>query len=738
MEQPLFLKIYKDKELIQVKQFLQEQVIIGRNPDLDVILEDESVFPVHAVIEERDGGCFLCDMGSESGVKKNGERILDENIDSGDVIEIGPYRIEFHIGIPMPKKKPPRVVVHPEKSSESKKKDIHDTSASQVSNEAPPPPLEHKTEHSTKMDSISNEVSQPSGDTPDEEKTFIDEDEKNQYEDDDTETVTDFSINDANNFSLEEKSKEKNKEDFSESKGLKIKPYQHSEKRGGGASPFSSSGYARDVVLPESGATLEIVVAWEDRILSTYHINEKMTVRVGAHPKNDVVVPVFSRSGISHPLVKMDSLAEVFITSDMEGEWTSGREKYKLRDLIQNRSMRPSGGGYVITLQQGEMLRMNWDGGVSVYVRYVSTAVKPLVGPVFDFSSSELTSFVVIMIMVGLMGLYMNVYTSPVIEDKLEPEKKRVATFQYKPPQPIRPVSRPKVKPKLAVVGKVSSKNKKRVAKKVTQKKKVARKKKVPRVGKASAAASNKSKTRARKKLTTPNPGRKKGIRRGQRVGKVRGGGGAKQKDVKDTGLLSVFGTKGAQDQLQKALQGSDAVSGLSQEATGSGRTKAVGAGTDIGQGLKDLGKGGKGVSTVGISGVKTKGIGGGDSGYGLDASGSKKRSVTIEAGGEEEEFMGEIDKEAVRRVIKRGENQIKNCYERVLNTNPGLRGKVVLQWSIIERGRVRNAKVVRGDSTLKNQSVYRCIISRLKTWRFPEPPIGTYADIRYPFVFTY
>ncbi len=695
MEQPLFLKIYKGKDLIQVKQFLQEQIVMGRNSDVDLTLDDESISPVHAVIEEREGGYFLCDMGSKGGVKKNGQVVLDESIGSGDFIELGPYRIEFHVGIPTPKKKPPKVVPHPTEVSETKKN------------------LE-------KEDAKSSSESE-------EEKTFSGEESE--------ETVTDFSVN---KLDVEKKSKSKKEVKKAEPKGLKIKPQQKVKSN----VPPSASTYKGDVVLPESGTTLEIVVAWENRILSSYHINEKTTVRMGSHPKNDVIVPVFGGGSVSHPLVQMDSLAEIFLTSDMEGEWTSGKEKRKFRDLIQTDSVKASGGGYTLTLQQGEMLRINLDGGVSVYVRYVSTAPKPLVGPFFDFSSSELTSFVMMLIIVGLFSLYMSVYTSPVIEEEPEPEKKRVATFQYKHPQPIKPMSDP---PKRVTVGKAKvSPDKKKVrkkapAKKITKKrvtKKKARKRRSKK-GKASAAAPNRSKSRT-KKLTTPNPGRGKGIRRGQRTGKVRGGGGAKQKDVRDTGLLSVFGTKGTQDQLQKALQGSDAVSGLSQGATGSGSTKAAGAGTDIGQGLKDLGQGGSGVSTVGISGVKTKGIGGGDSGYGLDASGSGKRSVTIEAGGGEEEFVGSIDKEAVRRVIQRGLNQIKTCYERALNRNPGLRGKVVLKWSIVERGRVRNAQVVGRRSTLKNQSVSRCMISRLRTWRFPEPPIGTYADITYPFVFTH
>ena len=104
MKAPIILRIFKNDQLVEVKQFDKEQIIFGH--EADVTLVDESVSPIHCLIELRDSGYYLCDMGSTSGTQKNGHRILDEPISSGDNIEIGPFRVQFFIGAPKPKTAP--------------------------------------------------------------------------------------------------------------------------------------------------------------------------------------------------------------------------------------------------------------------------------------------------------------------------------------------------------------------------------------------------------------------------------------------------------------------------------------------------------------------------------------------------------------------------------------------------------------------------------------------------------
>ncbi|HAG90900.1 MAG TPA: FHA domain-containing protein, partial [Bdellovibrionales bacterium] len=78
---------------------------------------------------------------------------------------------------------------------------------------------------------------------------------------------------------------------------------------------------------------------------------------------------------------------------------------------------------------------------------------------------------------------------------------------------------------------------------------------------------------------------------------------------------------------------------------------------------------------------------------------------------------------------------EIRTCYERALQRQPDLFGKITLSWVIEEKGRVKSAKVVSND--MGNAEVAQCIKSKLQTWTFPDPPPNTLAEVEsYPFVF--
>ena len=76
---------------------------------------------------------------------------------------------------------------------------------------------------------------------------------------------------------------------------------------------------------------------------------------------------------------------------------------------------------------------------------------------------------------------------------------------------------------------------------------------------------------------------------------------------------------------------------------------------------------------------------------------------------------------------------QARGCYERALLKEPGLAGKVVLEWTISTGGTVVSAKTK--SSTLRNGEVEGCILRNLKTWKFP-PAKGGVVIVSYPFLF--
>ena len=216
-------------------------------------------------------------------------------------------------------------------------------------------------------------------------------------------------------------------------------------------------------------------------------------------------------------------------------------------------------------------------------------------------------------------------------------------------------------------------------------------------------------------------------------MGQTAGANANAPNDVTKTGLLSAFGGGGNRTKLDQAYTGTGELLGMADKATGTSGQNENRAGDDIGSKFKDSGAGGKGTATQGIAGLGTKGRGSGQSAYGGVGFGGKG-NVTIDAGGTDADFVGTIDREAVRRVIRSILSQIKSCYERQLRSNSSLEGKVVIQFEIEEQGRVRIAKTK--TSSINDTTVESCVASRIREQRFPEPPPGTVAVVDYPFIF--
>ena len=155
----------------------------------------------------------------------------------------------------------------------------------------------------------------------------------------------------------------------------------------------------------------------------------------------------------------------------------------------------------------------------------------------------------------------------------------------------------------------------------------------------------------------------------------------------------------------------------------------------NAGLGTFGLGGGGKGgVGTLGAEILRGRGGGGigamGAGGVGRGAVGGMVTHATSRSVGVPQ---GNIDREAVAKTINAHLQEVRGCYERALIKDPGLAGKVVLEWTIGQTGAVTAAKTK--SSTLKNSAVEGCILSALKTWQFPQPRGGV-VIISYPFLF--
>ncbi|MEM1349494.1 MAG: AgmX/PglI C-terminal domain-containing protein [Myxococcota bacterium] len=91
-------------------------------------------------------------------------------------------------------------------------------------------------------------------------------------------------------------------------------------------------------------------------------------------------------------------------------------------------------------------------------------------------------------------------------------------------------------------------------------------------------------------------------------------------------------------------------------------------------------------------------------------------------------------DKANIRRVVRAKTNAIKYCFERELQANPELSGKIVAQWNVMLDGSAKNQTIA--SSTMGNKAVESCIARVVGRLRFQKPK-GGICVIQYPFVFS-
>ena len=72
-------------------------------------------------------------------------------------------------------------------------------------------------------------------------------------------------------------------------------------------------------------------------------------------------------------------------------------------------------------------------------------------------------------------------------------------------------------------------------------------------------------------------------------------------------------------------------------------------------------------------------------------------------------------------------------CYESELQRTHDLTGRVVINWLVGLDGRVVNTHVV--ESSLGSPRVERCMLKRIRTWKFNAPD-GGMCSVNFPFVF--
>ena len=156
------------------------------------------------------------------------------------------------------------------------------------------------------------------------------------------------------------------------------------------------------------------------------------------------------------------------------------------------------------------------------------------------------------------------------------------------------------------------------------------------------------------------------------------------------------------------------------------------------GYGLAGVGPGGGGTGwgTIGTGRYGLIGHGSGTgTGYGTGSGrggmrGRKASAPQIRIGNAS--ATGDLDKNIIRRYIRRKLPRIQYCYEKELQVKPSLVGTVVTQFQISPQGVVQGATA----GGMGDKSVEDCVADAIRSIQFPKPKGGGFVNVRYPFIF--
>ena len=192
-------------------------------------------------------------------------------------------------------------------------------------------------------------------------------------------------------------------------------------------------------------------------------------------------------------------------------------------------------------------------------------------------------------------------------------------------------------------------------------------------------------------------------------TGTGEGGGGRAQ--AIGLGSIGAFG-RGAGTGTNAAFGPGDGLGGIGEGAGGRGEGIAIGMFGAIGH--------------TGGSGEGAGGMGG------WGRLGGRHTVRAAVCGCDGTLVNGRLPPEAIQRIVRQNMGRFRYCYERGLDGNPGLQGRVVTRFLIGRDGSVAFATDAPGESSLPDAGVVSCIVRAFGALSFPEPEGGT-VTVVYP-----
>jgi hypothetical protein len=135
-----------------------------------------------------------------------------------------------------------------------------------------------------------------------------------------------------------------------------------------------------------------------------------------------------------------------------------------------------------------------------------------------------------------------------------------------------------------------------------------------------------------------------------------------------------------------------------------------------------------------GVGGFGIIGTGSGGAGFGRGGGLSLGRARAVDVVPDDATVHGSLDKEIIRRIIRRHLNEVRFCYESELTRQPNLAGRLVVMFTIGANGQVISSALQ--YSTMGNARVEGCLVQAVRRWEFPYPSGGGIVIVSYPFDF--
>ena len=766
MSQRIFLKIFKNDSVDKIIQrsASQEQISIGHDPEVDVCLTDEeNISPWHALIEKRGSEYFASDLGSSQGTLLNGEELLDSVIQHGDSIQIGIYRVEFYVGSPYVSKKgvaskivaqkkekvsTPQRKTKPRTSSKvkpptsTKKKasgaKTQDSSSSKKNSSVSSRPKIQASSSLKKKSSLRPRLKKPIVQKEIEEEFIEDENLQEVLDNQEEEIIDNLEekfVKDSEQELIEEVDDE-SKEDLEESNKrgspspfqMKFNPaWKRFIPRKVSPKTFAPPSAIKNLdetISPGSGTDVEVIVAWKDRILAVHHSSTEETITIGSSKESTIQIPNLVNKS-SYSLIHCGQVAQISLMNHMTGKIITRKRSVDFnfaakKGIISSKSP----GLRVLSLGQNEVVRVNLHPNLRVYIRYSSKTAKPEKGFFFDFSESELIGIGISVCLMLLLFFYVGVYLPSGIEDEEMEKETRFATIVLKPP------SRPRVTQVRKAVKQRPARTRQKAPKVSRKQPTIRRSGKAGRLGGVKSNPKPKPKSKPRATQITSARSGGSGIK-SKKSGST---GKSPQVNPNEVGLLGVFGKSGVKKQLDKAQSGSGVLAGLADRNSGYSGNQEAYSGEGIGTKFKSSGSSGKGSSLVGISKISTKGRGGGTSGFGRGGNLGTRGRLNLSFGAAETDVAGGINRDAIDRVLKQNQPQLKACHSMVLQSDSSATGRLSVDVSIVS-DKVVATGIKRNQSG--SQRLANCVMNRIRNWRFPGAvSAGDKGIVTFHFVF--